>query len=173
MGVTAILAQDPHSRPATTDRSPAPFVHASDEKTELEFRAQYRAFVDAFRCGSTENVDAGAGTGGSTSAGGATGGGGSAAMPEAGVATGGASGVVDAGIVSPGGSGGAPAGTGGSTFATGGTTEAEGASNAGAHAAAGSSGCSFAPNRGSSPTSAWGWLLLAAMVLQARRRKRR
>jgi hypothetical protein len=49
MGVTAILAQDPHSRPATTDRSPAPFVHASDEKTELEFRAQYRAFVDAFR----------------------------------------------------------------------------------------------------------------------------
>ena len=51
MGVTAILAQDPHSRPATTDRSPAPFVHASDEKTELEFRAQYRAFVDAFRAG--------------------------------------------------------------------------------------------------------------------------
>jgi hypothetical protein len=51
MGVTAILAQDPHSRPATPDRSPAPFVHASDEKTELEFRAQYRAFVDAFRAG--------------------------------------------------------------------------------------------------------------------------
>jgi hypothetical protein len=51
MGVTAILAQDPHSRPATTDRSPAPFVHASDEQTELEFRAQYRAFVDAFRAG--------------------------------------------------------------------------------------------------------------------------
>jgi hypothetical protein len=51
MGVIAILAQDPHSRPATTDRSPAPFVHASDEKTELDFRAQYRAFVDAFRAG--------------------------------------------------------------------------------------------------------------------------
>jgi hypothetical protein len=51
MGVTAILAQDPHSRPATIDRSPAPFVHASDEQTELEFRAQYRAFVDAFRAG--------------------------------------------------------------------------------------------------------------------------
>jgi len=48
MSVTAILAQDPHSRPATTDRSPAPFVHASDEQIELEFRAQYRAFVDAF-----------------------------------------------------------------------------------------------------------------------------
>jgi hypothetical protein len=51
MGVAAILAQDPHSRPATTDRSPAPFVHASDKKTEMEFRARYRAFVDAFRAG--------------------------------------------------------------------------------------------------------------------------
>jgi hypothetical protein len=51
MGVAAILAQDPHSRPATTDRSPAPFVHASDEQTELDFRAQYRAFVDDFRTG--------------------------------------------------------------------------------------------------------------------------
>ena len=50
-GRTAILGQDPHSRPATTDRSPAPFVHASDERTELDFRAQYRAFVDAFRAG--------------------------------------------------------------------------------------------------------------------------
>ena len=51
MGVTAILKQDPHSRPATTDRSPAPFVHASDKKTAMEFRAKYRAFVDAFRVG--------------------------------------------------------------------------------------------------------------------------
>ena len=51
MGVAAILAQDPHSRPTTTDRSPAPFVHASDKKTEMEFRAKYRAFVDAFRAG--------------------------------------------------------------------------------------------------------------------------
>jgi len=41
----------PYGRPATTDRSPAPFVHASDEKTELEFRAQYRTFVDAVRAG--------------------------------------------------------------------------------------------------------------------------
>ena len=39
MGVAAILAQDPHSKPASTDRSPAPFVHASDDATELEFRA--------------------------------------------------------------------------------------------------------------------------------------
>jgi len=51
MGAAAILAQDPHSRPVTTDRSPAPLVHASDEKTALEFRVQYRAFVDAYRAG--------------------------------------------------------------------------------------------------------------------------
>jgi len=51
MGVAAILAQDPHSRPSSTDRSPAPFVHASDHSTEMEFRARYRAFVDAFRAG--------------------------------------------------------------------------------------------------------------------------
>jgi hypothetical protein len=49
--VTAILKQDPHSWPATTDRSRAPFVHASDKKTAMEFRAKYRAFVDAFRAG--------------------------------------------------------------------------------------------------------------------------
>jgi hypothetical protein len=46
MGVAAILAQNPHRRPATTDRSPAPFVHASNEQTDLDFRAQCRAFVD-------------------------------------------------------------------------------------------------------------------------------
>jgi hypothetical protein len=51
MGVAAILAQHPHSKPATTDRSPAPFVHASDDSTEQEFRVRYRAFVDAFRAG--------------------------------------------------------------------------------------------------------------------------
>jgi hypothetical protein len=51
MGVAAILAQDPHSRPATTDRSPAPFVHASSKKTALEFRAKYRCYLDTFRAG--------------------------------------------------------------------------------------------------------------------------
>jgi hypothetical protein len=51
MGVAAILAQDPHSRPTSTERSPAPFVHASDEEIEGAFRSQYRAFVDAFRAG--------------------------------------------------------------------------------------------------------------------------
>jgi hypothetical protein len=51
MGVAAILAQDPHSKPASTHRSPAPFVHATDDSTETEFRIRYRAFVDAFRAG--------------------------------------------------------------------------------------------------------------------------
>jgi hypothetical protein len=51
MTVEQILAQDPHSKPATTDRSPAPFVHATDDSTEQAFRIAYRAFVDAFRAG--------------------------------------------------------------------------------------------------------------------------
>ena len=51
MGVAAILAQAPHSKPATTDRSPAPFVQATYDSTEMEFRTAYRAFVDAFRAG--------------------------------------------------------------------------------------------------------------------------
>jgi hypothetical protein len=51
IGVAAILAQDPHTKPATTDRSPAPFVHATDDSTAMEFRVRYRAFVDAFRAG--------------------------------------------------------------------------------------------------------------------------
>ncbi len=44
MGVAAILAQDPHSRPATTDRSPAPYkikryrcVATRYEKTSTNF----------------------------------------------------------------------------------------------------------------------------------------
>jgi len=48
MGVAAILAQDPHGKPAATDRSPTPFVHATDDSTEQEFRVRYRAFVDHF-----------------------------------------------------------------------------------------------------------------------------
>ena len=51
VGVAAILAQNPHSKPASTDRSPAPFVHATDNSTAMEFRIRYRAFVDAFRAG--------------------------------------------------------------------------------------------------------------------------
>jgi hypothetical protein len=51
MTVEQILAQDPHSKPASTDRSPAPFVHATHDSTEHDFRVAYRAFVDAFRAG--------------------------------------------------------------------------------------------------------------------------
>jgi hypothetical protein len=51
MGVAAILAQDPHSKPVSTDRSPAPFVHATHDSTVAEFRIAYRAFVDAHRAG--------------------------------------------------------------------------------------------------------------------------
>jgi hypothetical protein len=51
MTVEQILTQDPHSKPSITDHSPAPFVHASEDSTELEFRVAYRAFVDAFRAG--------------------------------------------------------------------------------------------------------------------------
>jgi hypothetical protein len=51
MTVEQILAQDPHGRPASTDRSPAPFVHATDDSVERAFRVAYRAFVDAFRAG--------------------------------------------------------------------------------------------------------------------------
>ena len=51
MGISAIFAQDPHSRPASTDRSPAPLVHASDVEAAAAFRGLYRAFVDAFRAG--------------------------------------------------------------------------------------------------------------------------
>ena len=51
MTVEQILAQDPHSKPATTNRSPAPLVHATTDSTEQSFHVAYRAFVDAFRAG--------------------------------------------------------------------------------------------------------------------------
>jgi len=51
MTVEQILGQDPHSKPSSTDRSPAPFVHATHDSTEQEFRIAYRAFVDPFRAG--------------------------------------------------------------------------------------------------------------------------
>ena len=51
MTVVPILAQDPHTKPATTDRSPAPFIHTCAASIEQDFRIVYRAFVDAFRAG--------------------------------------------------------------------------------------------------------------------------
>jgi hypothetical protein len=43
MGVAAILAQDSHGKPVSTDRSPAPFGHATHDSTVAEFRTAHRA----------------------------------------------------------------------------------------------------------------------------------
>ncbi len=51
MGVEKILAQDPHHRPAAPDRSPAPPVHAHDQKKRDDFLAAYKEFVINFRAG--------------------------------------------------------------------------------------------------------------------------
>jgi hypothetical protein len=51
MGAAAILAQDPHTRPARLEHSPAPFVHSSDQRTAAEFRGKYRCYVDGCRAG--------------------------------------------------------------------------------------------------------------------------
>ena len=49
VGTKRILAANPHDLPASSDRSPAPFVHASSALMRRAFRAAYGAFVDAFR----------------------------------------------------------------------------------------------------------------------------
>jgi REP element-mobilizing transposase RayT len=49
IGVDKILAQDPHHRPETPDRSPAPLVHAHDKAKHDEFLCAYREFVINFR----------------------------------------------------------------------------------------------------------------------------
>jgi hypothetical protein len=49
LGVAAILAQNPHSKPRSTKRSPAPVVHASTSRIRKAFRALYRSFEDMFR----------------------------------------------------------------------------------------------------------------------------
>jgi hypothetical protein len=51
MGTQAILAQNPHHRPAAPDRSPAPLVHAHDEHKRTEYLNAYRLYVIAFRAG--------------------------------------------------------------------------------------------------------------------------
>jgi hypothetical protein len=51
MGVQAILDQDPHHRPEALDRSPAPLVHAHDDKKRDEYLTAYRVFVINFRAG--------------------------------------------------------------------------------------------------------------------------
>ncbi len=51
LGVDKILAQDPHHRPDSPDRSPAPLVHAYDHEKRDEYLAAYRVFVINFRAG--------------------------------------------------------------------------------------------------------------------------
>jgi len=45
MGVAKVLDQDPHQRPASPDRSTAPFVHSKDRSSAIAFRSMYNAFV--------------------------------------------------------------------------------------------------------------------------------
>ena len=49
VGRERVLAEHPHARPAASDTSPAPLVHASSVETRNAFRWAYIAFVDAFR----------------------------------------------------------------------------------------------------------------------------
>jgi putative transposase len=48
-GAKWVLAQNPHDKPLTTKKSPAPLVHASTPRTRELFRALYRCFVDMYR----------------------------------------------------------------------------------------------------------------------------
>lgn len=49
LGARLVLAQDPHSKPRSTNKSPGPLVHASSDPVRKAFRALYRRFVDAYR----------------------------------------------------------------------------------------------------------------------------
>jgi hypothetical protein len=59
MGARSVLAQHPHARPRSTNRSPAPLVHAATRRARDVFKAAYRCFVDAFRA-AAERLRAGA-----------------------------------------------------------------------------------------------------------------
>jgi len=49
LGVQAVQAQHPHTRPERLKRSPRPLGHASTRQALRELREQYRAFVAVFR----------------------------------------------------------------------------------------------------------------------------
>jgi REP element-mobilizing transposase RayT len=51
VGTEKILSQNPHHRPGSPDRSPAPLVHAHDQKKRIEYSHAYRIFVINFRAG--------------------------------------------------------------------------------------------------------------------------
>ncbi|MGB8296744.1 MAG: MYXO-CTERM sorting domain-containing protein [Polyangia bacterium] len=121
------------------------------------------------------NTGAGGDTGASTGAAGSTGGSTAAATPDAEISAGGTSSIKDAGIVATGGT--VSAAIGGSTSSAGGTLETLSAPDAGGIGSASASGCSCTLTGRSSAatTSAQAWLLfgLAALVVSARRRRRR
>jgi hypothetical protein len=48
LGVAAVLAQDPTSRPANPKRSPAPLCHAATERARDEYRATYEEFINQY-----------------------------------------------------------------------------------------------------------------------------
>jgi hypothetical protein len=50
LGVTAIRATDPRSRPAEPKKSPAPLCHASTPALRKGFRAALREYVRCVRC---------------------------------------------------------------------------------------------------------------------------
>ena len=49
VGVDTILEQDPHGKPRTISKSPAPMVHAATREARDIFMEAYRAFVAAYR----------------------------------------------------------------------------------------------------------------------------
>jgi len=49
LGKSAIRAQNPHDRPVSCDRSPAPPVHAATREIRIMLRVAYWQFVSAFR----------------------------------------------------------------------------------------------------------------------------
>ena len=49
LGSEAILRQAPHERPAHTERSPAPAVHAASRSIRIAMKLAYRDFLAAFR----------------------------------------------------------------------------------------------------------------------------
>jgi|CXWL01.1.fsa_nt_gi REP element-mobilizing transposase RayT len=58
LGVEAILLQEPTSRPAAVERSPAPWVHAATQAVRNQFREAYQVFSAAFRA-AAERLKAG------------------------------------------------------------------------------------------------------------------
>ena len=54
MGVKKIVAQDPHTKPEATKKSPAPRCHASRRARRKEYIRRYRAFLDEYRASSRQ-----------------------------------------------------------------------------------------------------------------------